>query len=195
MNQGLHYYKDKLEVFSICGWSPLIQYPNSYKYDAYACVRSSSSGWATWKDRWTTIDWQLKDWQQCANNKLKFNYWGGSDCYGMLKGWKNGKNNSWAIRYVYSQFSQNKISIFSVKCLVDNYGFDGTGTDCPKYCRTKWHFEDNDDKSFLFPEDLSFDENIIKQVMKYRTLRVRMKAKLINIMLNVFPFLNFVITK
>lgn len=195
LNQGLVYYRDKGEVFSICAWSPFIHIPESYKYDAYTCVRSSSWGWATWKDRWNSVDWNLKDWKQCESNKRQFNDWGGSDSYGMLKGWKLGKNNSWAIRFVYSQFVQNKISVFSNKCLVDNYGFDGKGIDCPKYCRTKWNFEDNNDKLFIFPERLSLNKSILKQVMSYRTLQIRIKAKLINMMLNVFPFLDFVTKK
>ena len=37
---------------SICGYNNKIKIPKDYKADAYIYNRSSSWGWATWKDRW-----------------------------------------------------------------------------------------------------------------------------------------------
>ena len=35
--------------------------PKDYSYDTYFCTRSSSWGWATWADRWNSVDWELEN--------------------------------------------------------------------------------------------------------------------------------------
>lgn len=190
MNQGLDYYKNYNDVFSVCGWGPAIKKPLDYQYDYYFCVRSSSWGWGTWKEQWNSVDWELKDWNQVRHNHKSFNKWGGSDCFGMLNGWRNGKNKSWAIRFVYAQFIQKKVSVFPFISMVDNKGFDGKGTNCPRYCRTKWIFRNMSEKHFVFPPTTVFNPVIYKRVMHNRTLYHRIKAKLINIYLNLMFKLN-----
>ncbi len=187
MNQALDFYKNKLRVFSICGWSSDIHFPDGYQFDSYCCVRSSSWGWATWSDRWNSVDWKLNDWDTYRDKGKSFNQWGGSDCWKMLNDWKNGKNKSWAIRFVFAQFLQDKVSVFSRQCLVDNNGFDGSGTDCPRYCRTKWKFKKSSKKVFCFNEDVNIDTRIYHEIMKYRTIRARIRARLINILLENLP--------
>lgn len=185
MNQGLSLYESSEKIISVCGWGCRIQVPGGYQYDAYCDVRSASWSWATWKDRWRSIDWELKDWDRVVKNRWAFNRWGGSDCYGMLKDWHDGKNKSWAIRFTYSQFQQNKLSVFPVVSKVDNEGFGTDATNCPKYSRTKWDFDETENKLFRFPEQLVIDNRIHKQVMRYRSLKVRIKAKVINTFLNL----------
>ena len=64
MNQGLDKYEHEQRVFSICGYSNKVKCPKDYECDSYFCVRSSSWGWATWSDRWHSVDWDLKDWEK-----------------------------------------------------------------------------------------------------------------------------------
>jgi hypothetical protein len=137
MNQGLQKYRNESKVFSICGYTNRISIPKDYPYDAYFCTRSSSWGWATWADRWNTVDWELKNWEELTHYKKPFNDWGGSDCFGMLKSWHDGKIKSWAIRFCFAQFLQDKLSLFPTKSLLKNDGFDGAGTNCHKYSRFK----------------------------------------------------------
>lgn len=138
MNQGLGKYENNKDVFSICGYTNKIKIPSNYPFDSYFCTRSSSWGWATWKDRWKTIEWSFENWSEWVKYKKEFNRWGGSDCFSMLKGCKEGRNKSWAIRFCFSQFLQNKLSVFPVKSLVKNDGFDGMGTNCKGYSRFKY---------------------------------------------------------
>ena len=80
MNQGLEKYRDYPEIFSVCGYSNKVKIPPKYTFDAYICPRSSSWTWATWKNRWDNVDWELNDWNAVVRNKSTFNKWGGSDC-------------------------------------------------------------------------------------------------------------------
>lgn len=94
MNQGLDFYEHCTDVMSVCGHSCKVNVPKNYPYDAYFLTRSSSWGWATWKDRWEDIDWKLDDWVSVERNKKSFVKSQGSDVFGMLSDWKKGKNNS-----------------------------------------------------------------------------------------------------
>ncbi|MBO5251228.1 MAG: glycosyltransferase [Bacteroidaceae bacterium] len=178
MNQGLNRYEQEKDVFSICGYTNKVKVPYEYKEDAYFCVRSSSWGWATWADRWNTIDWDLKNWTSVKKNKKGFNNWGGSDCFSMLQGWKEGKNQSWAIRFCFSQFIQNKVSLFPIISKVKNDGFDGQGTNCKKWSRFKYVFDNSNNKSFLFPELTSINPTIYKSAVKYHSIPLRLWSKI-----------------
>lgn len=180
MNQGLNKYIDDRKVFSICGYTNKIKMPAGYHYDGYFCTRSSSWGWATWKDRWESCDWELKDWHTIKQKAKAFNKWGGSDCFSMLRGWKDGRINSWAIRFCYNQFVQNKLSLFPTISHVRNEGFDGEGTNCPRWNRFKCDFDDTDNKIFSLPTDTKVDKSLFKSAMSYNSLWARVYSKILN---------------
>ncbi len=178
MNQGLNKYEDARNVFSICGYTNIVKRPSNYVYDAYFCARSSSWGWATWKDRWDSVDWELKNWAAQKNNSSMFKAWGGSDCWRMLKDWHDGKNSSWAIRFCYSQFLQRGISLFPLVSKVGNNGFDGRGTHAKKWSRFKFEFDKTADKRFCFPLEYEINKSLYKQVMFYHSIPIRIWSKI-----------------
>jgi len=131
MNEALEFYKDNKNIWSISGYGPDMECLKNYNEDIYLSPRGSSWGWATWKDRWDTIDWEIKDWQEFKKDEKateKFNL-GGNDMYKMLELQMLGKIDSWAIRWCYNQFKQDKYTIYPKKSKVINDGFnDGKGT-------------------------------------------------------------------
>ncbi len=129
MNQGLDYYENNQKVMSVCGDSCKVKAPTNYPYDAYFFTRSSSWGWATWKDRWNLMDWKLNDWDSVVANRKAFIKSQGSDVFKMLNDWKKGKNHSWAIRFCYAQFVLSRLSVIPNRSFVDNEGFSGDGTE------------------------------------------------------------------
>ena len=95
MNQALDFYENDNKIISICGYGLKIKRPRGYVGDVYLLGRSSSWGWATWKDRWEQIDWDIQDWNEFSSNKQMrraFNK-NGSDMYSMLKGYMEGKKS------------------------------------------------------------------------------------------------------
>ena len=181
MNQGLDRYESNKEVWSICGYSNKVQVPPRYDYDGYICSRSSSWGWATWKDRWQLCDWKLEDWDSVIKKGKEFNRWGGSDCFGMLKGWHEGENQSWAIRFCYNQFVQNAVSLFPTVSKIDNEGFDGSGTNCKKFNRYKFEFDCGDNKDFRLPAEVIINKKLYKEALKYYSIPIRIYSRLMNI--------------
>ena len=178
LNQGLNRYEYTPEVFSICGYSNEVKVPADYHADAYFCTRSSSWGWATWADRWKSVDWELKDWNHYKLHSKEFNQWGGSDCWGMRNGWKLGRNRSWAIRFCFAQFLQNKVSLFPIISKVQNDGFDGQGTNCKKWSRFRYVFDTEGSKDFTFPLDTTINRRLYRSAIHYNSLLMRVYSRI-----------------
>ncbi|NUU95815.1 sugar transferase [Marinitoga sp. 1135] len=159
MNKALDYYEKSEKIWSISGFTYPIENPKNYSYDTYLFYRCSSWGWATWKDRWDKTDWDVKDFSNFKDNKLlqnKFNR-GGYDLSNMLKAQMEGKIDSWAIRWCYSESKYDMLTVYPVKSKIKNIGFDGTGVHCgvnEKYDRMEIDFSDTK-RSFIFSDEIN----------------------------------------
>lgn len=130
MNDCLDYYELDERIWSISGYA----IPSSRLYkmqeSVYLAYRASSWGWATWKDRWDTIDWEIDDYRTFKYNifkRFKFNR-GGKDLAFMLDCQMDGLSDSWAVRWCYSQSKQGKYTVYPVRTYLTNIGMDGSGT-------------------------------------------------------------------
>lgn len=184
MNEGLNKYENNEKVFSICGYTNRVKRPENYPYAAYFCTRSSSWGWATWKDRWDSVDWDLCDWSSHKKNAHKFNKWGGSDCWKMLNDWRNGRNSSWAIRFCYAQFLQDRLSLFPLVSKVGNDGFDGRGTHGKKWTRAKFDFDATENKDFKLPFEVKINYSLYKRAMSYHSILIRIWSRIMYVIHN-----------
>lgn len=132
MNEALDFYQNRPAVMSISANRPPVSkmaIPEDYPYDVFVSLRPFSTGWATWSDRWSRMDWSLdylpamlKDpiWMESFNR-------GGDDLTAMLCLQRDHKIDSWAIRWAYSHFKEHGVGILPCVPYVDNIGFDGTG--------------------------------------------------------------------
>ncbi len=132
MNQCLDYYENDDRIWSISGYSPNIDIPSDYDKTVYLSYRASSWGWATWSDRWSRVDWDMKDYKSykwSLSKRVRFCR-GGNDLPSMLRAFMNGKIDSWAVRWCYHQSKFDKMSVTPVRSLVINEGFDEDATHC-----------------------------------------------------------------
>lgn len=132
MNRALDYYENRPGVMSISANRPPVdkmQIPEDYEYDVFVCLRSYSTGWATWKDRWHQVDWSmdfLEGFLKHPEQVSAFNR-AGDDMTDMLLMQRDGKIDSWAIRFGFAHFKEHAVAILPCISYVDNIGFDGTG--------------------------------------------------------------------
>lgn len=179
MNQALDMYEGDDRMFSVCGYSLKINRPQDYQGDVYLGVRASSWGWGTWADRWNSVDWSVSDFEQLRADRharRAFNQ-GGSDMYGMLRDYMDGRNNSWAIRFCYAQFRGGKYSVHPFLSLVDNDGFGAEASNCrQKYSR--FRIERNNNTSFVLPADIHPDKSILRQLRWYHSIPLRIYSKI-----------------
>lgn len=133
MNEALSFYQSYPAVFSVSANRPpqnLMYIPQDYEYDVFVSLRSYSTGWATWKDRWDMVDWSLDKFEELLKHPNQVNALNraGEDVSKMLMMQKNGEIDSWALRFGLAHFIHHAVAILPCVSYVDNIGFDGTGT-------------------------------------------------------------------
>ncbi len=130
MNRTLDYYEKESDIWSIAGYTPDLKALKRYNKDVWLGYRASSWGWATWADRWNTVDWNMSDYQEflADENRKKQFLRGGADMLSMLQKQMDGYLDSWAIRWCYAQSKQDKLTVFPSVSYVLNDGHDGSGT-------------------------------------------------------------------
>lgn len=129
MNECLNKYRDNKEIWSISGYT----YPlksNANTADVYFTYRGSSWGYATWSDRWNTVDWTMKDYSTLAFHPKRMHNLNlaGRDLWFMLRNQKKGNIDSWAVRWVFEQTRYKKLTVYPAKSFLHNIGTDGSGT-------------------------------------------------------------------
>ena len=181
MNQALDFYEPDNRIISVCGYGLKIKRPKDYEGDVYLSGRSSSWGWGTWKNRWEQIDWEIKDWKEISSDRKQqknFNR-NGSDMYGMLKGYMEGRNRSWAIRFCYNQFKLGKYSVCPFLSKIDNKGFGKEATNCKQtYSRFQTNMDTTESNTFNFPKKLLPNNSIAKDCYKYHSITIRIYSKI-----------------
>ncbi len=130
MNQALDRYESASKVYSISGYSFDLKKPRDYTSDVYFLNRGWSWTWATWKDRWERVDWNVSDYGEFSKDNLKMKNFSllGSDVNAMLRKQMEGKIDSWAIRWVYQQYKCGGLTVYPVISKVYNHGFDQVAT-------------------------------------------------------------------
>jgi hypothetical protein len=130
MNAALTKYEDSPTVFSISGYSLDLGTDESHDSEVYFLNRGWSWGWATWKDRWSQVDWQVKDYESFKRDKQKRKDFakGGSDLNKMLREQMEKSLDSWAIRWFYHQYKIKGLTLYPLKSKVYNNGFDNLAT-------------------------------------------------------------------
>lgn len=191
MNQGLDFYEQDQRVFSIAGFSYIIK--GLTEQDIYFTKRAESWGWASWKDRWNNIDWEVKGYEvfkKDTRQRRAFNRMG-SDMAGLLDKQMNGNIDSWAIRWCYHQFLHNKFTVFPGVSKVVSIGYTKEATHTKNtFQRYKTVLDSSNNEVFNFHHEISLDPRIIKQVTKHHSIPTRIKYKILNY-IPVYPKLRF----
>ena len=137
MNQGLDHYESEPQVASIHGYVYPVKgsLPQSFFLRGADCW-----GWATWKHAWACFEPDgAKLMQRLRVSKLEaeFDRYYFSSLVGMLKDQIEGRNDSWAIRWIASTFLLGKHTLYPGVSLIRNIGFDNSG----RHCGVTTHFD------------------------------------------------------
>ena len=177
MNKALTFYENENHIWSISGYSAQLPILKSYEYDLYLSVRGSSWGWATWINQWKSVDWSVKDFIKIKSNKNMKNEFelGGNDLFRMLNLQMSGKIDSWAIRWCFSQFIQNKYTVYPSKSKVINNGFSdlrSVHNNGQKWLKFQTTLSDG---SVRFVKNIELNKNIIEEFYKLYSLNIYSK--------------------
>ena len=130
MNDALEVYKNEPRVGHIqaCDFTQDSSLPATF-----LIKWTGSWGWATWDRAWKHFNPNGNELlQELEERKLThvFDFNGKYGFTRMLRRQIEGKNNSWAIRWNASLFLKDILSLNVGRSLVQNEGFDGSGTNC-----------------------------------------------------------------
>ena len=130
MNDALETYRDEERVGHIqaCDFTHDPSLP-----DTFLIKWTGSWGWGTWDRAWKHFNADGKALlTELESRKLTYTFdFNGKYGYTrLLRRQIEGKNNSWAIRWNASLFLKGILSLNVGKSLVQNEGFDGSGTNC-----------------------------------------------------------------
>lgn len=133
MNTALDRYEPYERVMQISGH----MFPVKSKTDTDTVFLpfTTSWGWAVWQRAWKHFDPHMSGYEKlCVDPSLRqmFDLDGSYPYFDMLEAQKNGKIDSWAIRWYLSVFMNGGLTLFPVRTLVKNIGFDCSGTHCGK---------------------------------------------------------------
>ena len=130
MDDALAVYADDERIWSVSGFSPALPGLAHYPHDLYLSLRASSWGWGSWRRSWSLVDWYVDDYaafEYDLIDRAVFNR-GGRDLAAMLDAQMDGRIDSWAIRWCYSQYRRGMYSVVPTRSKVRNIGLDGSGT-------------------------------------------------------------------
>jgi hypothetical protein len=184
MNEALDFFKGNNRMFSVAGYSSPMQ--SIENEDVYFTKRASCWGWGTWKDKWDTIDWNVKDYEHFIRDRRmqrQFNLMG-SDLTGMLKKQQEGKINSWAIRWTYEQFKRDQYTVFPVISKVSNEGFGEQATHTSKNNRSRFStiLDTSGKTKFRFPEEPYLEPHYLRQFTDRYSIKTRALYKIKSIL-------------
>ena len=181
MNRGLEFYRDNQKIWALGGYTLPITFPADYKHDVFVMGWGSSYAWATWKDRWEKIDWEIRDYKTFIKDKKQVKAFNktGCDRTEMLMSQMEGRIDSWAIRFTYNAFKNDMLFVLPKETLVSNGGNDGSGVHVSS-ADTRFDTEINENKGKVRFENVELDARIEKAVAQIfrRPLMLRWKKKI-----------------
>ena len=147
----LNKYRTNLKIGSVCGTN-LFNLKGKKNEHYFFSKYQDCWGWATWKNRWITIDKNLKSLNETKNNKFLKDYLGSYRAHlywhWKLNKVKQNKLNSWSFIWTYTGFIKKYLHIIPKKNLIKNIGFDNSATNTKKI---KYDIKLRDKKNFKFP--------------------------------------------
>lgn len=131
MNDALKFYEKNENVGEISAYTYPLKGLEKYNEDIYMTRKAECWGWGTWEDRWKMADWDMLSYHDFKKNgrekefeKLQ------KGINKMLRMQLKGKLDSWAVRWCYSLFVNNKLTVYPKMSRTVNIGFDGSGSHC-----------------------------------------------------------------
>lgn len=122
MATALEQYAQNFSIGSVSGFS--FPAKKDADFDAFFHIRPTSWGWATWRNRWALVEWEVNeeylkkiDYSPQTMKTL------GDDMPRMLRAYVDGRIDSWAIRWALAHHHTNWLVVTPYLSLIRNIGF------------------------------------------------------------------------
>jgi len=129
MNAALDRYREADSVMHVSGYMFPLAPPRGV--DAIFLPFINVSGWATWDRAWRHFDAEASGHARLAEDpalRRRFDLDDHYYFYEMLEAYRQGRIQSWAIRWYLSMFLVGGLAVYPARSLVENRGYDAAGT-------------------------------------------------------------------
>ena len=130
MNDALRCYENEPQVMHVSGY----MFPVRAKLpETFFLQLGSSWGWATWKrafEKYQPNAAHLRAELERRCLLTRFNLDGAYDYTAQLSANADGRLRTWAVQWHATLVLQEALALYPRQTLVENHGFDGTGTHC-----------------------------------------------------------------
>ncbi|WFO15293.1 glycosyltransferase [Cellulophaga baltica 4] len=181
MNKALSEFTAEKKIFSISGYSFDLRSKDQNPNTTYLLNRGWSWGWATWRDRWENVDWEVASYKEFSENKIERKEFakGGSDLNAMLDKQMSGKLDSWAIRWFYHQFKTGGLTLYPLGSKIYNDGFDEFATHTNGSEKRYLPYLDKEHQmNFDFPKEIAISKEYQKKFQSKMGIIARIKSKI-----------------
>lgn len=173
MNAALKTYKDRRDIWSISGYTPRLQeLEGNGRNGVFVVPRAQCWGWATWSDRWETVDWEVSDFSRLAQSKelrKEFDK-GGNDLFRTLEMERRERIESWAVRWAYAAAKQSRWTVNPMQSKVQNIGLKSSES------HVGWHDERHNvelhGNATVIDPDVRADETLVNAFKKHHDLSI-----------------------
>ena len=171
MNAALEAYRDRSDIWSISGYTPNLKEIEQYdKNSVFLVPRAQCWGWATWSDRWETVDWEVSDFNYLARNKKRRKAFdmGGNDLFRTLEMEHRERIESWAVRWAYAASKQKMWTVNPMLSKVQNIGLKSSTS------HVGWHDERHNvellGNKTIIDSNVQPDEKLVQAFKKHHDL-------------------------
>ena len=164
MNKCLEHYESRKSVFSVSSLSrphPERFYPKDYPYDVYVSLTHHPTGWGTWADRWSQVDWNVNLLEEVmrqpemidAFRRIEY-----GDFDAIVNQQQTGKN-VWSIRFAFAHFVNHAVSICPIVSYINHIGWDSEATNAVS--SSQWEFDRLAEKKEIRLLDVLYEDKRI----------------------------------
>jgi len=180
LNEGLEFYKNHHSVLSICGYNYPISIKNPSSKYSYFFPSYSAWGVGIWREKWeavtqdvdfTRIGTEVKKERKQIEKKL------GEHVYRAISSMSKRQVYLGDVLWSYHCYKNNMVSVFPEVSKVRNYGHDGQGIHGGVNDKFINQQIDGNSKNFHFENEISFNDEIYKSVLKYFSIPLYTKVK------------------
>lgn len=185
VRSGLTIYKNKPEVASIHGYCPPFEQPMN---EPFFLRGADCWGWATWSDRWESINLNAESLiQEIQSKKMErtFDFDFTFPFMKLLKNTAMGITDSWAILWHASIFVQNRMTLYPPYSLVENIGFDSSGSNFTT-SKNSYETKVNILGEIRLPSKVLANEEGYNKMVRFYLLSGGTKNKIIRIFKKIF---------
>ena len=182
MNRCLDHYIQDERIWSVNGYTPILETLGNYNKDMYLSCKAFSTGWGTWADRWNRVEWDtdiLLRYALNPRNRITLGR-GGNNLLEMLTAQKRGQIDSWAVRWCASMCIHNMYALTPARSLVEIGGLDN-GTHSSPDDKTRYHMSGFTDEiadwcveGLLPDEDINAELRRIFHISLIRRMRIEL---------------------